>query len=280
MARFAPVAPVDILHELYMKGGDSYHLPLAHDVIREPKKYGQLFGTMENEHKYNRVVILDNSVIELGLSVDVNIIKDAAEIVRANVIVLPDVLLDTDKTIRDCRKAVDEWDRIFTDSTLLKYTFMVVPQGTNRMDWARCAEAFAGDSRIGWWGVPRNYNIKGLGSRRDAVEILRAVDPSKCIHLLGFSDDIVDDVLSARHPNVAGIDSAVPSRAASLGLSMSLGLDAKLPPRGDWWNDPSTRYVPLMRDNYRAVQHMVDVHSTTRVANASGLEIARHVVGA
>lgn len=274
MARFAPVAPVDILCELYMKGGDSYQLPLAHDVLREPKKYGQLFSTMENEQPYNRTVILDNSVIELGLSVDVGIIREAAEVVRATVIVLPDVLLDTDKTIKDCQKAVDEWDKIFTDSTLLKFTFMMVPQGLNRMDWARCAEAFAGDTRIGWWGVPRNYNIKGLGSRRDAVEILRAIDSTKSIHLLGFSDDIIDDVLSARSYGVAGIDSAVPIRAASLGMPMSLALDSKLPPRGEWWDDPQTKYVSLMRENYRTTQQLVNSQGSA----ASLFNKAAHVM--
>lgn len=257
MARFAPVAPIHILEELNARpGADNYHLPLAHDVLRFPKEYEALFQRSISDD-YRRTVILDNSVIELGLSVDVGIIKEAAEIVKANVIVLPDVLLDTDKTIRDCLAALEEWDRIFTDSSLMKYTFMIVPQGTDRGSWARCAEAFANDTRIGWWGIPRNYNIKGLGSRRDAVEIVRAINSNRRIHLLGFSDDIVDDILAARAPGVTGIDSAVPIRAASLGLPFSMGLDAVLPPRGEWWDDPSTYFTDLMQRNYCQTQWLV-----------------------
>jgi len=252
MARFAPVCPIHILDKLLarskLSSAVAYHLPLAHDVLAHPKEYAETFKQFSKY--FSKTIILDNSVIELGHAVDKAVVLEAAKIVGANVIVLPDVLLDCDATIDSCLAALDIWTAYF-GNRLFEYSFMIVPQGKTPGEFARCAEAFADDMRIGWWGIPRNYNIKGLGSRREAIDIVRVLNKHRNIHLLGFSDDIVDDVLSARHHAVSGIDSAVPIRAASLGLRMSMGLDADLPSRGKWWDDPNTKFNELMLENYR-----------------------------
>lgn len=256
MAKFAPVCPIHILDALARDGamGD-YHLPLAHDVLQHPEDYRRVF--VESGH-HIETVILDNSVIELGSAVDIDIIAKAAKTVKANVIVLPDILLDGAATVKSCREAISPWASIL-DKELGegKWKFMVVPQGKTPAEFAWCAEQFYGLEHIGWWGIPRNYNIKGLGSRRDAVDICRMIDPTYNVHLLGFSDNIVDDMLSANHPHVDGIDSAVPIRAASLGYHMSMGLDQHLPPRGQWWDDPNTTYTPLMASNANIVRRWI-----------------------
>lgn len=250
MAYFAPVCPVHILKQLAAEGSmGTYHLPLAHDVLEHKDEYHNLF-VKSRYADFISTTILDNSVIELGTAVDINVIGEAAKIVHANVIVLPDVLLDAEATVANCKAAIPVWREVmFNIYGSRPWSFMIVPQGKTPGEFAWCAEQFANDIDIGWWGIPRNYNIKGLGSRRDAVEIVRSINSSRKIHLLGFSDNIVDDVLSARSEHVAGIDSAVPIRAASLGMKISMGLDADLPPRGKWWNDPNTDYVPLMKEN-------------------------------
>jgi hypothetical protein len=62
------------------------------------------------------------------------------------------------------------------------------------------------------------------------------------IHLLGFSDDLLDDVSCARMPCVMGIDSAVPIRAALLKRSLvpflSVGPADICGPRGAFWTEP------------------------------------------
>lgn len=247
MAKFAPVCPIHVARELdsWYSLGD-YQLLLAHDILNKPDEYGELFDSQKNipSKKYNKTwfetKILDNSVIELGSSVDIDVIAEAASIVKATVIVLPDVLLDAKATVESCLAALDTWTPVLQKKMGSQaWSYMVVPQGNTPEEWAWCAEQFqVAGSQIKWWGIPRNYNIKGLGSRRDAVQIAHAIDCKRRIHLLGFSDNIVDDVLSARMPEVDGIDSAVPLRAGSANLKMSMMLP-ELGPRGDWWDTVS-----------------------------------------
>lgn len=256
MADFAPVCPIHIACEL-----DSwyalrdYHLLLAHDILNKPDEYRGLFNLAErinfSKHyntNYFSTKILDNSVIELGTSVDIDVIAEAARVVAATVIVLPDVLLDSKATVEACKAALDDWtpklQKVLGNSG---WSFMVVPQGLSRDEWTWCAEQFEYDAHIGWWGIPRNYSIKGLGSRREAVDIASAINTNRHIHLLGFGDDIIDDVLSVKHPKVTGIDSAVPLRIADAGMKMSMIPD-DLGPRGDWWDRVTIERAKEMAD--------------------------------
>src|SRR5690606_14854074 len=89
MAYFAPVCPVHILKQLAAEGSmGTYHLPLAHDVLEHKDEYHNLF-VKSRYADFISTTILDNSVIELGTAVDINVIGEAAKIVHANVIVLP-----------------------------------------------------------------------------------------------------------------------------------------------------------------------------------------------
>jgi hypothetical protein len=232
MARFSPVCPSHILEALSPRASGDYHLLLAHDVAVDPG-YKRFFDRL-----HNRIVIMDNSVIELGNAVDVGMIQKACDAVCPTTIVLPDVLLDARETYRRCSIALIKWREAFAPF-LAKAPgingspgFMIVPQGKTIQEWAWCAECFAFEENINFWGIPRNL-VAQVGTRRDAIAIARALNPSRAIHLLGFSDNIVDDVICARNPYVMGIDSAVPLRAASEGKKISMNLE--IGPRGNWW---------------------------------------------
>jgi hypothetical protein len=100
-------------------------------------------------------------------------------------------------------------------------------------------------------GIPRVIT-KMLGSR---LPTLMAMQQSPAFigrhgrsfsgfHLLGFSDDILDDVCCARVPWIQGIDSNVPVRAGKKGIKVSLddldprnGWSARTGPRGNFWED-------------------------------------------
>lgn len=260
MAKFAPVCPINILEEFVMyHTAGSYHLPLAHDVLEHPARYRDVF---QNKIRKGSTVILDNSVIELGTAVNIDVIAEAASIVSANVIVLPDVLLDTAKTIYACTKAIDDWTPILNSRLGVgNWSYMYVPQGRTLEGFTRAAEAMRDVPDIGWWGIPRNFNIHGLGSRRLAIDLCHMINSERSIHLLGFSDNLADDMLSARDLRVSGIDSAVPIRAASLGREMSLTLGNDLPPRGDWWGGhnigPAPVFVPQMLQNLEIVRKYI-----------------------
>ncbi len=242
MAQFAPVAPARVLKGLQIRNKlGSYHLLLAHDILNNKSTYYDLF-----HDRKDMVKILDNSVIELGTSVDVQKIKQAAHIIKADVIILPDVLLDGQATANNCAKALDVWTKEITTPEYMfgfDWTFMYVPQGKTLEEWVRSAEVLSNDDRVGWWGIPRLFR-QHIGSRIDAVEIAKVLNKHRKIHLLGFSDDLIDDVLSARS-GVEGIDSAVPLRCADIGVQFELSL-GELSGRGTWWDTTNLSYTMEM----------------------------------
>lgn len=225
MSKFCPVAPLNVLEALFqnsMLGAN--HLLLAHDIAKpgNEMRYSKLFCRPAFEH-----VILDNSVVELGQSVDLDMIKIASQHCNPTCVVLPDTQFDTDKTIRDCYDACIHWPTKLESGT----RFMYVPQGKTLHDFARGAEALAGEGgNITYWGIPRNL-VANIGTRREAIAICHALNPDRYIHLLGFSDNMVDDLLCTKDPRVLTIDSAVPLRCPE-----EFTLTMKSSPRGDWWD--------------------------------------------
>lgn len=222
--RFAPVAPPEVLHK--MKENlilGTYHLLLAHDVAGNPAKYRDLFLPSD-------FIIMDNSVIELGTPVDATTMKAACNVVIPSVVVLPDVIGDFKQTVQLAERYLDQWA-----STGLG-PFMAVPQGQSENEIYACIDTYLRMPHIKAFGVPRAC-VKPLGSRKPVIEYLNRVASDKHIHLLGFSDNLQDDILCTRLPGVSGIDSAVPIRLGVKGTLMDVNDDAsQYPPRGDFWD--------------------------------------------
>ena len=243
MAKFAPVAPAKVVSYLSPGACGDYHLLLAHDVAS--KENIQDYRTFFGRHR-NMTIIMDNSVIETGNAVDLKIVRQACMAVDTTSVVLPDVLLDGKATVESCQKALEEWPATFSDlfGHRTDRGFMIVPQGKTLQEFAWCASQFADNPLINFWGIPRNL-VGYHGSREKAIDIAHALNPTRRIHLLGFSDDICDDVICAKDRRVEGIDSAVPLRAGSLGIELQFNTD--MLPRGDWWN--TAVHVPMMDTN-------------------------------
>jgi hypothetical protein len=248
MAAFAPVAPARILEQFHMAGilGE-YHLLLAHDIVANELNratYHNVFA----QRPWEGTVILDNSIIELGSAVDLDVISTAAEACRANVIVLPDVLEDADATVKSITEAFDEWRTKF-DEVLgsRSYRFMIVPQGKTIEEFTTCAALLADfmdeAEMVVMWGIPRNL-VKLHGTRVHGIAAVQEIDSTLDIHLLGFSDNVGDDIACAKLNGVGGIDSAVPLRVPSFEAIVN-GEIAE--PRGDWWD--RARFTPNMLDN-------------------------------
>jgi hypothetical protein len=122
--------------------------------------------------------------------------------------------------------------------------FLYAPQGKTLKQFTKAAEALSkGSDRIRYWGVPRNL-VKHIGSRRKAIETVRALNDRRYIHMLGFSDDLSDDFLCANVLEVDTIDSAVPMRYKGV-----FNLGAVLEPRGDWWE--KAEFTQQMVDNIK-----------------------------
>jgi hypothetical protein len=166
---------------------------------------------------------MDNSIVELRDVVDDNMIHEACEAIYAGVAdreshqmyvvpVLPDVMGDGHGTLERSADAYHRWQRRRMPSS----GYMLVTHGVDWGDFTRVVDHFFVKNRfrfhrIHWVGIPRKLTAS-LGTRQQAIRYIQAVAPHVHIHLLGFSDDPTDDILSARVRGVRGIDSAVPVR--------------------------------------------------------------------
>lgn len=227
--RFAPVAPIRVLNSLAEKKClGSYHLVLAHDVAENLVDFHKLFSNRDAINPRTATVIIDNSIIELGESVPASLMRSAVEaftFIPNVVTVLPEVLMDSEGTTKAALKGIEAYQGI--DKPLL-----FIPQGKTLSEFMKCAESLRNE-KIEWIGIPRNMT-KVTGSRRDLIPLIRGIYPNAKIHLFGFSDDLYDDILSARDPFVSGIDSAVLTRMGDAGMELTLA-ENKHPERGDYW---------------------------------------------
>lgn len=276
MTQFAPVGGVQLYEGMQAKGRlGSYHLLLAHDILARPDRYRAVFNLSNpywNGKQSSRTIILDNSVVELkNPVVDIDQIIEAAQIVDASVIVLPDIYKKGPETIKSCTEAYPLWlEAILKRPPNCLWSFMMVPQGRSLEEFAACAEHFA-DTKvktrwdlIHWWGIPRNLvEITGFwantlplgertfhwGSRWLGLLMCARLAPWRAIHMLGFSDSIIDDWDVVRHAGqfVRGIDSAVPLRAGTVGKHMSWDL-RDLGSRPEGWLE-NAEYTELMQEN-------------------------------
>ncbi len=255
MPKFAPVVPVKLAFQMRTKGllGD-YHLLLAHDVVKHADAYMNVYndGTPECDANF---IIMDNSVIELGTAVSVEMLQEACEIVNANVLALPDVLLEGDRTFAHSIDAFERWsDKI--DFTKIKP--MIIPQGGNFREWVSNLTQFAGHpvSKVCCVGIPRNVKEKLSVPRAAAAMAVQGTLPTAGTHLLGFSNSLADDLFTLRtHPSIWGIDSAVPIRQQTL-----MNLQQSDPgPRGTWWEYMELRGVDnLTHDDWRRIEFNLD----------------------
>ena len=253
MAQFAPVAPPQILQALRAYGDiviGRYHLLLSHDVAVKPHLYKGLLPR-------GSLVIMDNSVIELGYPVDHDTMQTALEIVPSQIVVLPDVIRDRSLTLDLSFQAAD----IYSDfMDFHNSCFMAVPQGNSLDELQECAFQLRHIEGIGAWGVGR-FVTELLGTRDSLVRWLwesREMHlPSHkfgpFIHLLGFSEDMEDDMKCCRCPGVLGIDSAVPVRMGQQRQLISKTQKAHAP-RMDWWDTSVPHIYPETLANLSLVR--------------------------
>lgn len=259
MAKFAVVAPLNIVEQLDLLGIlGSTHLLLAHDVIlpQNQQRYYELFHP-EGRRKSNRppltsatslgrdrLIIMDNSVVELGHAVDPLMLMEACLITNASCVVLPDVLEDSEATLESCTNAVLHWEGYDLPP------YMMVPQGRTLSEFLHCAQAFIHIDRVNFWGVPRNL-VALHGSRKGAIGCLFGISPGKRIHMMGFSDDIEDDIRCAQLTEVDTIDSAVPLRASTI-MTIDPEDPYKHTPRSEWWSQ--AEFHPVIPENLHRVR--------------------------
>ena len=235
---FAPIAPPHIAWELkvaYPKLFGKYHLVLAHEVVKAPHEFRVAYSFW-NEG----TIILDNGAAELGASVSAELIEEAFHYIEPNVVALPDVLTDKEKTLEAVAK--------FTRTGLWRYIkrkgvcVMGIPQGETIDETMDCAEELHKMCSPEFWGVAK-WMGDAWGTRREITSRLYSRYPYTSIHILGFSENIPDDIRSAKQPGVVGIDSARPILYGLEGhiLKFAKSSEQKVRPHRETsriWNDP------------------------------------------
>lgn len=197
MSSFAVVAPLEVHKRLEEAGqlGD-YHLLLAHEVLDDPVAYMDFW-----QPRKKQFIIMDNSLIELGKPLPVDQVCEAAELVNATCVVLPDILGMRLGTLERSYKAYDDLLNLKAP-----YEALGVAQGTTQNDVFSCGRDMI-EMGVQYLSVPRHVQVK-IGSRVWVTKQLAKY--GKPIHLLGFSDNNYDDMFTANLPGVMGIDSALP----------------------------------------------------------------------
>ncbi len=214
-ARYSPIAPLMLLEQLHDRNLlGSYLLLLAHDVLEHPRGYIDLIDSIDF---IDRFIIMDNGVIELGKALSVIEVIEAADLVDANCIIVPDALGDFLGT----RKLVIEQNAALRNSGL---PLMKIPQGSTLAELIECADWMRDylpvpEGDPDYWGVPR-WITNELGTRASMVHYIGMRAPDPKIHLLGMSRKLDDDLYCTTMRGVMGIDSANPLVLGYTGSSM------------------------------------------------------------
>lgn len=264
---FAPVAPIQVLEELKARGDFGYyHLFLAHHTLEHPDRFRELAkpeleGTVNDEAVYathQRLFIMDNSIVELGSSCTAEVMAEACQPIldgtteRDRVFaVLPDVMGDGAATRKAIAASVAEWH-----TKLPKVNLMAVAQGSNWLDYCATIDFLEPYVRCG--------QIKGIGIPRVLVDTLPNKERKQAcfyallvlgrfnpyFHLLGFSDNVPEDLLNAVNFGWS-IDSAVPLRC-----SQEWHPSVTMEPRPKDWFDKA-EVNDLMLRNLFAVRDLI-----------------------
>jgi len=214
--RVALVSPTSLLREV--QPFSNYHLILTHLVIYN-RRYQEHYARRSKAGDY---LILDNGAVEKkGRSVPLKDIVLAAILTKPAVVVLPDYLFDSHRTLDELENALRSPHLRFLRRVLPEVKLCAVVQGVDQADWLECF-SILNDPRNGidCLGIPK---ITGqlFEHRWVVLERIRKRVKKPC-HLLGvWWKDTLDDIRKeAQFDFAEGIDTPKPLRLAAHGLGL------------------------------------------------------------
>ena len=171
---------INILPSNMIKPGmirQDYELYLAHQILANPKQFE--FLAQEKDCSYK---ILDNSAYELGKGLELNKILEAADIIDANEIVLPDIYKSNDSFEYSLKYLIE----IPTD---FKRKIAIVAQGSGILDLIHSLDRIKQLKRVDTIMLPK----WSWAWRMDLMRLI-VFGPDKDIHWLGMGDCITETV--------------------------------------------------------------------------------------
>ena len=165
------------LGNICMEYQQDMHMYLTHMV----EKYPIYAATAQVARGYK---ILDNSLIELGGAVDLERVLNAAKVINADEIILPDVFQDGPATVKAVRESLqyltDKWP-----NRDWPYKLMAVAQGRDEEEWYECYQELLEMPDVDVIGIPKVLAKMHPGGRPHFVNELCDLR-RKPHHLLGL----------------------------------------------------------------------------------------------
>lgn len=186
------IAPTSLLN---LVRGQKFHLLLSHLVESDPT-YTQFYI---KERKQGSFLILDNSAHEFQTGQDIGVLLAQADLLRAQEVVLPDVLFDYPGTVASIENALDRLQKYDYVPVSVR-SWMIVPQGKTMAEWSSCLselldlhemarartpDVFPNPPTI---GISKDYaELFGPDWDRCFIETAKAQSELGCeVHLLGW----------------------------------------------------------------------------------------------
>jgi hypothetical protein len=215
--QYAPIMPPELQLnslEAYVPGSFShrtrsmgdYHLLIASEVLDNKELYQKYYDSTYPNEAIKPFVIMDNGLIERGAPLAASELVEAATICSASAVILPDCLGDAWETYERIEREID---RVELPEGM---GWMAVMQGNDLTECIEMVDAVERDfgNKIDYWCVPKIIANQNYESSRKSYIGYIYHQVRKPVHLLGFSDYLLDDMQCASLPGVMGIDSAMP----------------------------------------------------------------------
>jgi len=182
------------------EAGTGYHLVLA-QYLFDNKKYHQHYV---EKVRHGDFIIVDNGAAEFGVALPFGDVIEAANMVDADEVCLPDKLKDRDATLQ---MHYDAYDMIPSRNR------MVVPQGLSPEDFMGCLEDMMEVFDFYSIGIPKH--LEGtVGGRTRILDMMARRNYHKMfnVHLLGCYEAPLKEIRAVvkKYPWVRGIDTAAP----------------------------------------------------------------------
>ncbi len=155
-----------------------FEQPIAMCLTHLVKKYPEYKEMVKNRPE-NCYVMLDNSIVELGESVSLQDILNAADEINADEIILRDAYPNGPKTIERIKEDIQY---LKNNNLIGKYKIMAVCHGENLKDFEQTFKFINSIPEIDVIGIPKVLS-KWVGERSKLANIF--MDTNKQLHFLG-----------------------------------------------------------------------------------------------
>ncbi len=262
----AHIAPTSMIHDFCVNGLDikPVQMCLAHQVLGD-YSYAEFY---RHSAANKSIVIMDNSLWELGNAMDIYDLIHACQLVQPSELIIPDVFRKGPETIESFHSFMDSIDGGSIDNDFDDYDAVpwdrnfVVVHGRNRKEWMETFDYFNEHSKSHTLGLPKVLDDMWTpGGRIGCVEFLEATDrinPDKAYHCLGIWSDPIEVLMLSRHKWIRSLDTALAIHAGMQNhkFEEKLGLIRSRPKR------PHV-YFGVEREDYNeqyeTIQHNVNL---------------------